>query len=417
MSQTLTRPGPGCGLPAPQERYQAPAVEGASVGDFDPAQVEQGRHEIDVAGQRVDVAAAGDAPVGVADEERHAVAAFVRRAFPAAHSGVAASLPFEGELAGIEVDSGGGAVVGHEDEDGVAGDSRLVERGLQAAEVLVDVGDHAVEAGALLVRGGAAVRLDVVRLDVERSVRRVGGDVTEEGPVRVFFDEAPALAEEHVRAVPLVLRGDAVPEVGVVEVVVAPGVPRVADAAARVVDGFAKAALVRPVGRAVAEVPLAEVPGAVAGPGKRVSEGPLVGAQQRAAADGVPDAGAVAEMAGEQAGAGGGAGGADVVVGEAYRVPVEAVEAGRADRAVAVAAEVAVPLVVGEDEDDVGTRSHGHLPLLFILKWQLRKKQEGNSHENRRRRTHVPGRSFHAAHQRTHAVLAAALGASSRSAK
>ena len=232
--------------------------------------------------------------------------------------------------------------------------------GLQAAEVLVDVGDHAVEAGALFVRSGVAVLLDVVRRDVEWPVRRVGGDVREEGRVGVFCDKAPTLAEEHVRAVALVRGGDAVFEIGVVKVVVAPGVARVADAAAGVVHGFGKAALVRPVGRAVAEVPLTKVPGAVASASERVGEGPLVGAQQRAAADGVPDAGAIAVVAGEKAGAGGGAGGADVVVGEAHGVLVEAVEAGRADCAVAVAAQVAVALVVGEDEDDVGARSHGY---------------------------------------------------------
>ena len=226
------------------------------------------------------------------------------------------------------------------------------------AEVFVDVGDHAVEAGALFVRGGVAVLLDVVRLDVERAVWRVGGDVTEERPVGVFFDKALARAEEHVRAVALVRGGDAVFEIGVVKVVVAPGIARVADAAAGVVDGFGKAALVRSVGRAVAEVPLAEVASAVARASERVREGPFVGAQQRTAADGVPDAGAVAVVAGEKAGPGGGAGGADVVVGEAHGVLVEAVEARRADRAVAVAAQVAVALVVGEDEDDVGARIH-----------------------------------------------------------
>ena len=208
------------------------------------------------------------------------------------------------------------------------------------------------------MRGGVAVLFDVVRLDVERSVRCVGGDVTEERLVGVFFDKALPLAEEYVRAVALVRSGDAVFEIGVVKVVVAPGIARVADAAAGVVDGFGKAALVRPVGRAVSEVPLAEVPGAVASAGECVREGPLVGAQQRAATDGVPDASAVAVVAGEQAGAGGGAGGADVIVGEAHGVLVEAVEARRADRAVAVTAQVAVALVVGEDEDDVGARGH-----------------------------------------------------------
>ena len=66
------------------------------------------------------------------------------------------------------------------------------------------------------------------------------------------------------------------------------------------VHGFGKAALVRPVGRAVAEVPLAKVPGAVPRTSERVGEGPLVGAQQRAAADGVPDASAIAVVAGEK---------------------------------------------------------------------------------------------------------------------
>ena len=241
------------------------------------------------------------------------------------------------------------------------------------AEVLVDVGDHAVEAGAVFVRGGVAVLLDVVWLDVERSVRCVGGYVTEEGPVGVFCDKALALAEEHVRAVAFVRGGDAVFEIGVVKVVVAPRVARVADAAAGVVNGFGKAALVRPVGRAVAEVPLAEVASAVARASECVGEGPLVGAQQRAAADGVPDASAVAVVAGEEAGAGGGAGGADVVVGEAHGVLVEAVEARRADRAVAVTAQVAVTLVVGEDEDDVGARGHGLLSLLGCARLRIRR--------------------------------------------
>ena len=73
-------------------------MEGAVGWDFDSAQVEQGRHEIHVAGQRVDVATTGDVPVGIADEEGDAMAAFVLRAFFAAHSGVVAARPFSGKL-------------------------------------------------------------------------------------------------------------------------------------------------------------------------------------------------------------------------------------------------------------------------------------------------------------------------------
>ena len=245
---------------------------------------------------------------------------------------------------------GGGAVVGHEHDDGVVGESELVEPAQQEAEVVVDVGDHAVEAGAVLVRGGVRVGGGVVRFDVERAVRGVGGNVAVERLLAVLFDEAQALAEEHVGAVALELPRHAVHVVGVIEVVVAPGVADVADAAAVVVHGAFEAALVGPERLAVAQVPLAELAGAVAGLAQGVGQGPLVLAQQRAPADGVPHPGAVAEVAGQQAGARGGAGGADVEVGKAHRVAVEAVQVGRADHVVAVAPQVAVALIVGKDE-------------------------------------------------------------------
>ena len=265
----------------------------------------------------------------------------------------------------VQLHPGGGAVVGHEHDDGVVGEPELVEAAQQEAEVVVDVGDHAVEAGAVLVRGGAGVGGGVVRLDVERAVRRVGGDVAVERLIAVLFDEAQALAEEHVGAVALEFRGHPVHEVGVVEVVVAPGVADVADAAAVVINGAFEAAFVRAERLAVAQVPLAELAGAVAGLAQGVGQGPLVLAQQRAPADGVPHPGAVAEVAGQQAGAGGRAGGADVEVGKAHRVAVEAVQVGGVDGIIAVAPQVAVALIVGEYENEVrSARRHDMAPIL-----------------------------------------------------
>ena len=72
----------------------------------------------------------------------------------------------------------------------------------------------------------------------------------------------------------------------------------------------------------------------------------------------MPDAGAIAVVAGEDAGASGGAGRADVEVGQAYCVTVKAIEVGGLYHGIAMAAEVAITLVVGEYEDDIGKCSH-----------------------------------------------------------
>ena len=223
----------------------------------------------------------------------------------------------------------------------------------QRSEVLVDVGDHAVEPRPVLVRNGVPVHLHVAGLHVERAVRGVGGDVAEERLLAMLLDEAQPLAEEHVGAVAGEAFRLAVHVVGVVEVVVPPRVAGVSDAAAGVVDRPLEPALVGAERLAVAQVPLAEVAGAVAGVAQRVRQRPLVLPQQRTAADGVPDAGAVAVVAGQQAGAGRRAGGADVKVREAHPVGMVAVDVGGADHVVAVATQVAVALIVSQDEDDV----------------------------------------------------------------
>ena len=73
-----------------------------------------------------------------------------------------------------------------------------------------------------------------------------------------FLNEPQGIIEEHVSAISLVRGRVAVVPVGVVEVVVAPVVGRLAHAATAVINGFLEASVYGTVGRAVAEVPFAE---------------------------------------------------------------------------------------------------------------------------------------------------------------
>jgi hypothetical protein len=101
-------------------------------------------------------------------------------------------------------------------------------------------------------------------------------------------------------------------------------------------------------------VPLAEHAGGVAVGFEQLADGDLVFAQHRAAVDGVPHAGAVGPMAGEQRGARGRASGRDVVVFQLRGFGGEPVKVRRLDDGISREAEVAVALIVGDDEDDVG---------------------------------------------------------------
>ena len=72
--------------------------------------------------------------------------------------------------------------------------------------------------------------------------------------------------------------------------------------------------------------------------------------------DGVGDAGTELVPAGEQCGAGRGAGGADVKIGEAHALVVQPIEVGRFEDGISVTGEIAVTLIIREDEDDIWPR-------------------------------------------------------------
>ena len=184
-------------------------------------------------------------------------------------------------------------------------------------------------------------------------MRGVGRQVREERPVPIGFDEPHRAVEPDVGAVARVLLGLAVVPVGVVEVVVAPEVRRLADAAAAVDQDLLESAILRPEGVVVAEVPFAEDARAVAPRREDIRHRHLVAAEQRPAQDRVPDARAVAVAPGHQRGPRRRAGRAHVEIRQADALAMQRVDVRRAEDRIAVAAQVAVALVVGDHQNDV----------------------------------------------------------------
>ena len=149
----------------------------------------------------------------------------------------------------------------------------------------------------------------------------------------------------------------AIVEVGTVEVGVVPDVGSLTHAAAAVAVDFFKAAVFGAVRVVVAEVPFAEhcrwrsrsekcCPRVTSF--SRIIERPM---------NGVPDAGAVGPVAAEKRGTGRRAGRSNVVVGEDRGfVEWSLSRFGRLDDRITVAGQIAVALVIGDHDDDVGFR-------------------------------------------------------------
>jgi hypothetical protein len=102
-------------------------------------------------------------------------------------------------------------------------------------------------------------------------------------------------------------------------------------------------------------MPFAEDAGGVARALEHLRQRGGLGREAFAFQDGVGDAVLKFMAAGEQRGACGGAGGTHTEVLKAHALGVEAVEVRRFENGIAVGGEIAVALVVGEQEDDVRT--------------------------------------------------------------
>src|SRR6185369_14696267 len=131
-------------------------------------------------------------------ETGDAMASFLRRAFAAAHPGVVTA----DEIAVVATEIGkrraaGGAVVGHENEERVVGELQLLETRSQAADVVIDVGNHPVK------RGEFFVAVDFVDIrsgpffgDAVRSVRSVRREINEKRLLAMGFNKPRRLAEK-----------------------------------------------------------------------------------------------------------------------------------------------------------------------------------------------------------------------------
>ena len=221
------------------------------------------------------------------------------------------------------------------------------------------------------LRVRVCIRLDVVRLGVQGEVRGVERQVLQERLLRLagLGEEVEAVVAEGVRAVEPVFRVFPLLPVGRQA-----GVERVF-LEARVEPADHAVELVEPaVGgprrlRPGAQVPLAHHAGVVAGGPKDLGNGDGVRLREPLVAAGVglvvhqPDAGLMRVQAGQQTGTTGAAAGAVVELAEPQAVLREGVERRRGDLP-AVAAEVGVPEVVGEDEQHVrfrGRFGHDHV--------------------------------------------------------
>ena len=307
-------------------------------------------------GERGDVA--GREVAGPAPERGGAGAAEPRGAFLGAHTGV------ENFCAGR------GAVVVHVNDERVAGEVLGVEECEQATDVFVDVVDHAEEmsdglgvgAGAdfALVEGGVLGAGGVGR------VRGVGRDTGEERTIGFLgrFDPARGLGKKDIGAEAGGFRERAVVaddgiEVGVAGDIAAGAGIGLADAAAAVDEDLVEAAGAGLIGGFVAEMPFPKNAGGVTGGFQDLSEGGGVESEALAFEDGVGDAVFEFVTAGEERGASGRASGADVEIGEAHALSAESVEVGRLEDGISVSGKIAVALIVGDDEENVGARGGG----------------------------------------------------------
>ena len=192
-------------------------------------------------------------------------------------------------------------------------------------------------------------------------MRGVGADVGKEGLFLLHrrLDELTCCGEEDVGAEALGRLHLAVVEVVAVEVGVVPQVGGLPHAATAVPVDLSKAAIFRPVGKVVAEVPLAKHARGVAGIAEQLAEGHLVFPQHRATVDRVPHAGAIGPVARHQSGPRRRTGRGHVVVGEARRLSRQGVEMRCLNHRVARVPKIAIPLVVCHHEHDIRPRHIG----------------------------------------------------------
>ena len=339
-----------------QQRREAQAVELHLPRLCHSAEIQQRRGQIDDCGNAID-ATAGLELRGPADEAELVNAALERRALPTLKTGIITVVLLA-------------PVVGKEDHDRVFRQFPLFELGQQAAHVVVDVLNHAVDARKIVgvARPGHGVPLlwesvgaevfsrvvaAILLRHLVRRVRAVEGQVNEERPIALGSQELEGRVGEHVADVAAGLHPRAIVAERGVEIG-SPFVHRIrritglSQAAAVEDQRFLKPLVHSPHRIIVAEVPLAEDAGAIARGGEHLRQGGLVRVHERPAQVSVRDAGPVVVSSRHQAGSRGRADRHDVKVHQPSALAGQPVHVGRANERIAGCAELAKALVVGK---------------------------------------------------------------------
>ena len=317
-----------------------------------------------MSGNAVHLAAGLELP-GPADEAELVNAALERRALPAPKARIVAVVLLA-------------AVVGEEDHDRVVSDLEIIELGQQAAHVVINVLDHAVDAGQIIrvVVGrhgmpslrecrAAEVLVPVMSAilvgHLMRCVRAVECQVDKERLIAFLLDESNCRVGKDVADVaggfhPLAIVAKRGVEVGAALVRRIWRVARLRQAATVENQRFLKAPVHGTHRIIVAQVPLAEDARAIASGGQHFRERRLIGVHERAAEKGVGDARAVVVAPGHQAGSRGRANRHNVKVHQRHALRGQAIDTRCMDDRVAGYTEFAETLVIREHDDNVGLR-------------------------------------------------------------
>ena len=167
-------------------------------------------------------------------------------------------------------------------------------------------------------------------------------------------DELVCLLEKHIGAKALRLNDLLVVKVAAVEIGVVPDVGRLTNPAAAMPIHFVEATILRAIGVVVSHMPLAEHAGLVTVVLQHLPDGHLVGPQHGAPHDGVPNARTIRPVTRHQSGPRRRTSRCHVIVAQPDRLVGQLVGVWRLDHRVARATEIAVALVVGNDQHDIG---------------------------------------------------------------
>ena len=216
------------------------------------------------------------------NEEGYAMAAFILGTLVAPH----ACIEYAGTM--------GSAIVGHEDQDCILTQVPGFQFLFQHPQVVVDVGDHAIE-GLLLFTEFAFIPVAVVIFFsyIQRAVGRVGGKVNEKGLFPVVVYELYGLIKVYIGAIAFELFWLPVSEVMVIKIIVVPVIGRLAYTTASMIYSFIEAPVMGKVGVGISQVSFAEHAGCITVPVKDLGHADESFTEQVTSSNGMPGPGPV----------------------------------------------------------------------------------------------------------------------------